>query len=272
VILEKAGVASAVVVISTGEIVALNLHDGSRIWWVREVPYQPKASPIVSADGRLVFVAAPTVSEESVRLLANFDNLLKMWDVNGDGKITQAEIQDRKGPAGGFPQIDLNGDGYFTREEHGDLMKIAAVPHLMAAIPTDGAGDATKQIRWVYRKSVPNVPTPLVYKGVFFAVKDGGIATALDAKSGDLIKEGRIAPSFGAMFASPVAGDGKIYAVNQAGKVAVLKGAGDWELLAMNDLGEDCFATPALSGDRIIIRSSGHLWCFRDSQNLDAHP
>jgi outer membrane protein assembly factor BamB len=271
VILEKGGEPSAVAIVSTGEVIALNLRDGSRIWWVRGVPYQPKASPIVSADGRFVFVAVPTVSEESMRLLADFDNLLKMWDVNGDGKITQSEVLDRKGPASGFPQIDLNGDGYFTREEHADLMKIASVPHLMAAIPSDAEGDATNRIRWVYRKSVPNVPTPLVYKGVFYAIKEGGIATAFDVESGEVIKEGRLTPSFGAMFASPVAGDGKIYAVNQAGKVAVLKGVGDWELLAINDLQEDCFATPALSGDRIIIRSSGHLWCFRDFRNLEAH-
>ena len=116
-------------------------------------------------------------------------------------------------------------------------------------------------------KSVPNVPSPLLYKGIFYAIKDGGIATALTAESGDVVKEGRIAPSFGTIFASPVAGDGKIYVVNQVGKVAVLKGAADWELLEINDLAEDCFATPALSGDRIIIRTSGHLWCFRDSPN-----
>ena len=272
VILEREGKASAVIVVSTGEVVAFNLRDGGRVWWVREVPYQPKASPIVSPDGSLVFVAAPTVSEESARLLANFDNLLQMWDVNGDGKITQAEIQARKGPAGGFPQIDLNGDGYFTREEHAELMKIASVPHLMAAIPSDAKGDAMNRIRWIHRKSVPNVPSPLLYNGIFYAIKDGGIATSFHAESGDVIKEGRFAPSFGTMFASPVAGDGKIYVLNEAGKVAVLKGVGDWELLAMSDLGEECFASPALSGDRIIIRSSGHLWCFRDSRIPDAKP
>jgi outer membrane protein assembly factor BamB len=267
VILEKDGNAVAVVVVSTGEVVALSLREGVRIWWLRQVPYQPKASPIVSADGRLVFVAAPTVGEDSARLLADFDNLLRMWDVNGDGKITEAEVRERKGPASGFAQIDLNGDGYFTREEHAELMKIASVPNLMCAIPTDAKGDVTNQMRWTYRKSVPNVPSPLLYKGIFYAIKEGGIATALAAESGEVVKEGRIAPSFGTIFASPVAGDGKIYVANQVGKVAVLKGVAEWELLEINDLGEDCFATPALSGDRIIIRTSGHLWCFRDSPN-----
>jgi hypothetical protein len=118
---------------------------------------------------------------------------------------------------------------------------------------------------WVYRKSVPNVPSPLLYEGVFYAVKEGGIGVALDAATGAVIKEGRISPAFGAMFASPVAKDNKIYAISQAGKVAVLKAGKDWEPLALNDLGEECFATPALSGDRLLIRTVAHLWCFRDA-------
>jgi hypothetical protein len=101
-------------------------------------------------------------------------------------------------------------------------MKIASVPNLLAAIPTDAKGDVMNRIRWIYRKSVPNVPSPLLYEGVFYAIKDGGIATAFHAESGDVIKEGRFAPAFGTMFASPVAGDGKIYVVNLFLPVKVL--------------------------------------------------
>jgi len=66
----------------------------------------------------------------------------------------------------------------------------------------------------------------------------------------------------GYMRASPVGADG-IHAISQSGKVAVLKARADWERGAVNILTEDGFATPALCGDRIIIQSVEHLWCFR---------
>jgi outer membrane protein assembly factor BamB len=257
------GKPSSIVVVSTGEAVGLNYGDGKKTWWLHQVPYQPKASPITSPDGSLVFIAVPTITEESMRLIASFDKLLQMWDVNGDEILTQAEIKERKGPAAGFPQLDLNGDGQFDREEHGKILQIANVPHLMAAIPTDVTGDATEKTRWTYRKSVPNVPSPLLYDGVFYAIKEGGIASALDAETGTILKEGRVAPAFGAVYSSPVAADGKIYVASQTGKLAVLRIGRDWEPLAVNDLEEECFATPAISGDSIIIRTAGHLWNFR---------
>lgn len=200
-----------VVVASTGEIVAYDVRNGKKIWWLGQVPYQPKSSPIVSPEGNSVFVAIVSVSEETARALSDFDKLLKMWDVNGDSKLTQAELVERKGPAGGFPQIDMNGDGVFDREEHSKVMAVAAIPHLMAAIPTNITGDVTGKLTWIYRKSVPNVPSPLLYDGVLYAIKEGGIGTSLDPTTGALLKEGRIAPAFGPVFSSPVGGDGKIY-------------------------------------------------------------
>jgi outer membrane protein assembly factor BamB len=266
VITHGAGASANVVVLSTGEVVAYRLPDGLKVWWLSQVPFQPKSSPIVSADGKSVFLSVQSLSDHGGRpLLGTFEQLLEQYDVNGDGKLTLEEFKARNGPVGAFPQIDFNGDGVFTREEHEQVLKIAAVPHLMAAVPADLRGDVTDKLKWVYRKSVPNVTSPLLYDGVFYAIKEGGIAVSINPADGEVWKEGRIAPGFGAMFASPVAGDGKIYAISQAGKIVVLKAGRNWETLAVNELDEECFATPALSGDRIYVRSQNHLWCFRDS-------
>ena len=59
-----------------------------------------------------------------------------------------------------------------------------------------------------------------------------------------------------------MAADGKVYLTSEGGKVAVLKAGKDWEVIAVNDLGEDAFATPALSGGRIFVRTSKGLYCF----------
>ena len=59
-----------------------------------------------------------------------------------------------------------------------------------------------------------------------------------------------------------MAGDGKIFAASETGKITVVKAARDWELLAVNDLGEECYATPALAEKQILVRTKRVLWAF----------
>jgi outer membrane protein assembly factor BamB len=95
-----------------------------------------------------------------------------------------------------------------------------------------------------------------------YFIKNGGILTALNPATGHVLKTGRVTGALGGYSASPVAADGKIYLVNEEGKVAVLRAGRDWDILAVNDLGEGSFATPALSQGRIYVRSDEALWCF----------
>lgn len=57
--------------------------------------------------------------------------------------------------------------------------------------------------------------------------------------------------------------DGKIVMVSESGKVTVLNAGRDWEVLAVNDLGEDCWATPAIASGSLYIRARNTLYCFR---------
>ena len=59
-----------------------------------------------------------------------------------------------------------------------------------------------------------------------------------------------------------MAADGKIFLASEEGKIAVLRAGTDWEVLAVNDLNENCYATPALSEGRIYIRTGEALYCF----------
>ena len=69
---------------------------------------------------------------------------------------------------------------------------------------------------WRYRKSLPNVPSPLLYKGVMYLVRDGGIMTSLDPQSGEPFKVDRLRGALDRYWSSPVAGDGKIYVLSEA--------------------------------------------------------
>ncbi len=59
-----------------------------------------------------------------------------------------------------------------------------------------------------------------------------------------------------------MAADGKIYVVNNDGKVVVVKAAAEWDTLAVNDLSEPSFVTPAIANGRIYVRTRKSLWCF----------
>ena len=103
----------------------------------------------------------------------------------------------------------------------------------------------------------------MLYRGVLYLVKRGGIATTLSPKTGEILKQGRLKDALDSYYASPVAADGKVFFVSEAGKVAVVKAGGnDWEVLAVNDHGEECYATPAIAGGRIYIRTRSSLYAF----------
>jgi outer membrane protein assembly factor BamB len=103
----------------------------------------------------------------------------------------------------------------------------------------------------------------LLYKEVIYLVKMGGIVTTLNPETGEILKQGRLKGAPDTYFASPVAADGKLFFVSETGKVAVVKADGkDWEILAVNDLNEECHATPAIAEGRIYIRTRSSLYSF----------
>jgi outer membrane protein assembly factor BamB len=86
--------------------------------------------------------------------------------------------------------------------------------------------------------------------------------TALDPRNGAVLQQRRLPGAIDNFYASPVAADDEIFLVSQHGKVAVLKPDGKLTVLAVNDLQEDCYATPAIAGGRLYIRTSSTLYCF----------
>ena len=102
----------------------------------------------------------------------------------------------------------------------------------------------------------------MLYQGVYYMVRDGGIITSLDPASGQLLKEGRTREALGEYYASPVAADGKLFLASVEGKMTILKAGAQWEVLGVTDLGEEIHATPALSDGRIYVRTHNALYCF----------
>ena len=84
-----------------------------------------------------------------------------------------------------------------------------------------GQRDPAKTVRWQVKRGVSYIPAPLIYNGVLYMVRDGGIVTALHPDTGAVLKQGRVAA--GEYRSSPVAADGKVFLCGIEGKVTVLK-------------------------------------------------
>ncbi len=105
------------------------------------------------------------------------------------------------------------------------------------------------------------MPSPLYYRDRIYVVRDGGLASCLDAKTGRLLYRERLRAE-GAYFASPVAGDGKVYFSSKNGVVVVVEAGDKFKVLARNELSEPISATPALVDNKLYVRTENHLYAF----------
>jgi outer membrane protein assembly factor BamB len=137
----------------------------------------------------------------------------------------------------------------------------------LLAFRLGGNGDPGHgRLVWKYQRSVPQLPTPLLYRGVLYMINDGGILTTLDPITGAVLKQGRLRNASDQYYASPVAGDGKVYFVSRTGIVSVLRSGGEQQTLYTADLEDEVTATPALADGRIYLRTRDALYCFGEQQ------
>jgi len=159
--------------------------------------------------------------------------------------------------------VDLDRDGFLGERDWRFYRLRRSAVNSVSAFRLGRHGDETERnFVWRYRKSLPNVPSPLLYKNILYLMKEGGILTALDASSGVVVKQARLQDAPGDYFASPVAADDKIFTISQEGKVSVIKPGKDWEVLTTNDLDEECYSTPAFGDGQLYIRTKKTLYCF----------
>jgi outer membrane protein assembly factor BamB len=130
--------------------------------------------------------------------------------------------------------------------------------NLMAIDPAGATGDVTDtNALWSYNRGVPNTPSILVVGDEVYFVSDNGVATCLDAASGDAHWTERLGGGFSA---SPVFAEGRVYFTNEDGTTYVVKAGQEYELLATNELGERALASPAVDDGTIYVRTAAHLW------------
>jgi outer membrane protein assembly factor BamB len=237
------------------ELVAYSVATGERRWSIPKMGVMPIASPICVGDRIYVYNdAVPPYEQLTVQMKA---------DRNGDGKISPDEFPDPsfKEAVRAIDRAYGNGDGAVDKEEWDGALKLMRTMNSLVAV--DLAGQQSKE-RWRTTKMLTDTATPLLYRGLLYLVKNGGLLTSVDPESGELLRQDRIAGVEGSIFASPVAADGKLFILNESGKLAVLQAGRDWGVLAVNELAENCYATPAIAKGVLVVRSESALWAFQN--------
>lgn len=240
-----------------------NANTGEKLWWVRGMSWQPKSAAVV-ANGMIYAHGWESGGEaDDPTETPAWRETRQQFDKDGDGRLSVAEVASDQRLSRGFVNTDLNMDGYLDEHDWENYRARRSARNALLAIRPGGRGDVTAtHVAWSMRKFLPNVPSPLIYGGVCYLIKDGGILSAVDATTGAMLKQGRLTGALDTYYSSPVAGDGKVYLLSQPGKATVVKAGREWEILSQADFEDECYATPALLDGRIYLRTRGMTYCF----------
>jgi outer membrane protein assembly factor BamB len=131
--------------------------------------------------------------------------------------------------------------------------------HHILAIRPDGTGNVTQtHIAWRTTQGVAYVPSPIIEGDRFLVVSDSGVAHCFEAKTGKLVWKERL----GEEHASLVSAEGRVYFLNDKGVMNVVQIRPQFECIAQNEIGEKCFASPAISHGQMFLRGEKHLFCI----------
>jgi outer membrane protein assembly factor BamB len=240
-------------------------HDGTERWRYSGTSRVACSSPGASED--MLFSASWNVGgDEGARIsMEPFENFAGEHDRNKDAKLTRDEIP--TGPVKErFTQMDLNKDGIVTPAEWQNMREMfAKAENAVLAIRPGGKGDVTRtHVAWKSTRSLPYVSSPLCYGGRLYTVKNGGLLSCYDSKSGTPFYQDERLDAPGDYYSSAVACGQRVFVASQKGTVIVLAAGDSLKILSRNDLGEQVMATPAIVDRKLYVRTSNALFCFGD--------
>ncbi len=254
-----------VVVPGSYRVSAYDLETGEELWWVNEFAWQLKCVPLFEGD--TIYINGWEIGGDpgQRRETPSFKDVLAEHDKDGDGLLSQDEApEERLKAAHPWGEADLGRDGKLDeRDWYFYAARRAPINNLVAIRPGDMRGDITeKGVLWRYNKALPNTPSPLLYRGVIHLVKDGGIFSSIDPETGTPHRVERLRDALDKYWASPVAGDGKIFTISEGCRISAIKPGPDWRVIATSQLDGVCFATPAIVDGRIFVRSLQAVYSF----------
>jgi len=255
---------------------AYDLASGALRWAAPGLSFEMKSVPIL-ANGRVLIngYGSPLNQPGQQIAVPDFDAALAERDADDDGRIAADEMPPNRASMW-FPSVDLDRDTKLDRGEWAFFQAALAsqnglLAFSIASTENDGEGDSgaastPPPLVWAYRRTVPQLPSLLFDGEVLYMLQDsGGLLVVLDPDTGEALTTVRLTAAVDTYYASPVMGRDRIVVVSEHGLVSVLPTfAVDPTLspLAVTDLGEKVYATPALAPGRVYLRTTAALYCF----------
>lgn len=213
--------------------------------------------------------ATPFVWENRVRteIVTPGTGLIRSYDL--DGKLLWS--------LGGMSNITIA-----TPYEYDELLMVTSGYVLdkrkpIFAIRPGAEGDislvkgqtSNASIAWSQPQAGPYNPSTVAYEGTVYVLYDQGFFAAYDASDGSAVYSKKRIPNGRAFTTSPWAYDGKIFCLNEDGVTFVIKAGSEFEVLHTNTLEQDDMgmASPAIAGDRLVVRTSPRLYCIRSNED-----
>lgn len=224
-------------------LVALNKATGKTVWRTdRDIAWgnldgdfkKAYSTPLaIEVDGRRQLIS----SGSKAAMAYDPDTGKELWRIEYDGFSSTAR------PLFGNGLVFINTG--FSKAD------------LYAVRPT-GTGNVTgSHIAWHVTRGIGSKPSPVLVADLLYLIHDGGVAVALEAKTGKEVWTKRIG---GAYSASPIVADGRIYLCNQEGATTVIAPGRECKVLAMNQLDDGSMASPAAVGKALFLRTKTHLY------------
>lgn len=229
-------------------IAAFNVDTGEQVWRTERDEIPSWGTPTVYAGGD----RAELLTHGSHAIRAYDPHTGKeLWQLTGNAEVTVAT-----------PVI--GDDLFYFTSGYPPIRPIYAVkPGGSGDISLAEGEDANAFVAWSHRNGGTYMPTPIVYDGFLYTCANNGLITCYDAKTGEQVYRQRLGGGrTGGVTASPVAADGRIYFTSEDGQVYVVSAGANYQLLATNDVGEVCLATPAICGSMFYVRGRNHVFAF----------
>lgn len=223
-------------------IAALDKQTGKPVWEAtRSVPYR------VQPDFRKAFSTPALIDVSGKTLLVSTGaNQVNALDARTGREVWRVQYN-------GFSNVPVP----LVDRDHVYVVTDFSRPQLWC-IRADGQGDVSDtHVVWKLTRQVGSSPSPVLFKGRIYLVSDQGVATCVTADSGKVLWQHRIGGTFSA---SAVALGEYIYFASEQGKVTVIRPGDAFQSVAANQMDGRIFATPAVAGRALILRTDTHLY------------
>ncbi len=266
------------VVGSNGRLISYDPLKGEQLWQISGMFRDPIPMPVGNEE--LLFYVSPGVGSSDTKL-PTWAEFAAEFDADHDGKVQAKEIPKGAGfvmrpevpkstPGNVFQYsfvfgaLDANHDGALDEAEWTPMAGfVKNQPRGLYALKAGISGEAgPSAVAWKDDKGLPEIPSPVLHDGIIYLLRDGGMLTAYTAKSGSVLYDRERIGVAGQYCASPIIAGDHLYAASERGVVNVLKVGEKFEVLAKNDLSENIYATPAVAGNNLYVRTKAHLWSF----------